>query len=79
MINMFASNVSTYGGCNIGLLTAIFEVNLRLFDTSARKKLLFVLRDLEPRMKSEDLEGILRSNIDGIWADINKPEKFKNH
>ena len=47
LINMWAQDIGRYGASNYGLLKVIFEVNLKLFDQSASKKLLFVLRDYD--------------------------------
>lgn len=47
LINMWAQDIGRYGASNYGLLKVIFEVNLKLFDQSSSKKLLFVLRDYD--------------------------------
>ena len=45
LINLWTTDIGRYGASNYGLLRVIFEVNLKLFNQSSAKKLLFVLRD----------------------------------
>ena len=51
LINMWTTDIGRYGASNLGLLKVIFEVNLKLFDQSSSKKLLFVLRDYDNRIE----------------------------
>lgn len=76
---MWTTDIGRYGASNYGLLKVIFEVNLKLFDQKSSKKLLFVLRDFDDRGNSfERIQGILQADLDKIWAEIYKPEKFAN-
>jgi hypothetical protein len=74
---MWTTDIGRYGASNYGLLKVIFEVNLKLFDQKSSKKLLFVLRDFDDRGNNfERIKGILESDLDKIWAEIYKPDKF---
>lgn len=59
LINMWAQDIGRYGASNYGLLKVIFEVNLKLFDQSSSKKLLFVLRDYDQRVPFETIKGMI--------------------
>ena len=79
LINMWTNDVGRYGASNYGLLKVIFEVNLKLFDQQAAKKLLFVLRDFDDRGNNGDrIKIILEGDIRRIWSEIYKPEKFRD-
>lgn len=63
----------------MGLLKIIFEVNLKLFDQHSMKKLLFVLRDFDDRDENaQEIMRKLEANMNEIWSEIYKPEKFVN-
>lgn len=54
-------------------------MNLKLFDQKSSKKLLFVLRDFDTRgNNAARIQGILESDLNRIWSEIYKPEKFAN-
>ena len=54
-------------------------MNLKLFDQKSSKKLLFVLRDFDDRgNNAARIQGILESDLNRIWSEIYKPEKFAN-
>ena len=79
LINMWTTDIGRYGASNYGLLKVIFEVNLKLFDQKSSKKLLFVLRDFDDRGNNyEKIKGILEADLDRIWSEIYKPDKFAN-
>lgn len=68
LINMWTQDVGRYGASNYGLLKVIFEVNLKLFDQKAAKRLLFVLRDFDDRGNNgERIKIILENDIRRIW------------
>jgi protein SEY1 len=76
---MWTTDIGRYGASNYGLLKVIFEVNLKLFDQKSSKKLLFVLRDFDDRAGNFDrIRKILEGDVDKIWSEIYKPEKFEN-
>lgn len=79
LINMWTTDIGRYGASNYGLLKVIFEVNLKLFDQKSNKKLLFVLRDFDDRGNNfQKIQGILEADLNRIWSEIYKPEKFAN-
>lgn len=54
-------------------------MNLKLFDQKSSKKLLFVLRDFDARgNNAARIQGILESDLNRIWSEIYKPDKFAN-
>jgi len=79
IINMWTQDVGRHTGSNYGLLKVIFEVNLKLFKQESAKKLLFCLRDFNPHTNNfESIKGMIRQDIEFIWADIYKPEGFED-
>ncbi len=78
LINMWTTDIGRYGASNYGLLKVIFESNLKLFDQSASKKLLFVLRDYDRRIEVEKIKNMLDTDVKNIWNEIYKPEKYAN-
>ena len=73
---MWTTDIGRYGASNYGLLKVIFESNLKLFDQSAQKKLLFVLRDYDSRIEQATIKKMLDTDIKNIWSEIYKPEKY---
>jgi hypothetical protein len=72
---MWTQDVGRYGASNYGLLKVIFEVNLKLFDQSSSKKLLFILRDFDDRGNNGDkIKRALLSDVKKIWQEIYKPD-----
>jgi len=45
IINLWYKDIGRYHASNQGLLKAIFEANLKLFDQNHEKVLMFVVRD----------------------------------
>lgn len=79
LVNMWTHDIGRHGASGHGLLKIIFEVNLKLFQQESAKKILFVLRDFADSPGNFDkFKNILKKDIDTIWDDIYKPEKFKN-
>ena len=60
---MWTTDIGRYGASNYGLLKVIFEVNLKLFDQHASKKLLFVLRDYDERIPFSQLKAMLDKDL----------------
>mmetsp|Transcript_45372 Transcript_45372/g.33153 ORF Transcript_45372/g.33153 Transcript_45372/m.33153 type:complete len:106 (-) Transcript_45372:1548-1865(-) len=76
---MWTTDIGRYGASNLGLLRVIFEVNLKLFNQQSAKKLLFVLRDFDDRGNNfEKITKILDGDVNAIWAQIYKPEQYKD-
>ena len=79
LINMWTNDIGRYGASNYGLLKVIFQVNLKLFDQKSSKKLLFVLRDFDGRgNNAARIQLILEGDLNKIWNEIYKPDKFAN-
>lgn len=79
LINMWTTDVGRYGASNYGLLKVIFEVNLKLFEQQAAKKLLFVLRDFDDRGGNyEKITKIILGDVQKIWSEIYKPDAHKD-
>ncbi|KAJ4957814.1 hypothetical protein NE237_024925 [Protea cynaroides] len=75
LINMWCHDIGREQAANKPLLKTVFQVMMRLF--SPRKTtLLFVIRD-KTRTPLENLEPILREDIQKIWDSVPKPEAHK--
>ncbi|GJS71269.1 root hair defective 3-like protein isoform X1 [Tanacetum coccineum] len=75
LINMWCHDIGREQAANKPLLKTVFQVMLRLF--SPRKTtLMFVIRD-KTRTPLENLEPVLREDIQKIWDSVPKPEHHK--
>ncbi|KAJ1420932.1 RHD3/Sey1 [Sesbania bispinosa] len=76
LINMWCHDIGREQAANKPLLKTVFQVMMRLF--SPRKTtLLFVIRD-KTRTPLENLEPILREDIQKIWDAVPKPQAHKD-
>ncbi|KAH1041126.1 hypothetical protein AAZX31_09G021300 [Glycine max] len=76
LINMWCHDIGREQAANKPLLKTVFQVMMRLF--SPRKTtLLFVIRD-KTKTPLENLEPILREDIQKIWDGIRKPEAHQH-
>ncbi|XP_078167910.1 protein ROOT HAIR DEFECTIVE 3-like [Carex rostrata] len=76
LINMWCHDIGREQAANKPLLKTVFQVMMRLF--SPRKTtLLFVIRD-KTRTPLENLEPILREDIQKIWDGVPKPQAHKD-
>ena len=61
------------------MLKIVFETNLKLFQQECDKKILIILRDFEEkRHKKDKIEELILNDINKIWTEIQKPERFAN-
>lgn len=75
LINMWCHDIGREQAANKPLLKTVFQVMMRLF--SPRKTtLLFVIRD-KTRTPLENLEPVLREDIQKIWDAVPKPQAHK--
>ncbi|XP_051115883.1 protein ROOT HAIR DEFECTIVE 3-like [Andrographis paniculata] len=75
LINMWCHDIGREQAANKPLLKTVFQVMMRLF--SPRKTtLMFVIRD-KTRTPLENLEPILREDIQKIWDSVPKPQAHK--
>ncbi|XP_024972185.1 protein ROOT HAIR DEFECTIVE 3-like isoform X2 [Cynara cardunculus var. scolymus] len=75
LINMWCHDIGREQAANKPLLKTVFQVMLRLF--SPRKTtLMFVIRD-KTRTPLENLEPVLREDVQKIWDSVPKPEAHK--
>ncbi|GAB4842527.1 Cell wall protein rhd3 [Ancistrocladus abbreviatus] len=75
LINMWCHDIGREQAANKPLLKTVFQVMMRLF--SPRKTtLMFVIRD-KTKTPLENLEPILRQDIQKIWDSVPKPEAHK--
>ncbi|KAL8458529.1 hypothetical protein ACS0TY_036160 [Phlomoides rotata] len=75
LINMWCHDIGREQAANKPLLKTVFQVMMRLF--SPRKTtMLFVIRD-KTRTPLENLEPVLREDIQKIWDAVPKPEAHK--
>ncbi|CAM8993548.1 unnamed protein product [Rhodiola kirilowii] len=75
LINMWCHDIGREQAANKPLLKTVFQVMMRLF--SPRKTtLMFVIRD-KTRTPLENLEPVLREDIQKIWDSVPKPESHK--
>ncbi|KMZ73350.1 putative Protein SEY1 [Zostera marina] len=76
LINMWCHDIGREHAANKPLLKTVFQVMMRLF--SPRKTtLLFVIRD-KSRTPLENLEPILREDIQKIWDTVQKPAAHRD-
>lgn len=78
LLNMWATDIGRAQAANYEILKVIFECNLKLFHQTAKKKLLFVLRDFTADQNQEMAMWRLKSDLQNIWQGIYKPEKYKS-
>ncbi|KAI8544599.1 hypothetical protein RHMOL_Rhmol08G0309500 [Rhododendron molle] len=75
LINMWCHDIGREQAANKPLLKTVFQVMMRLF--SPRKTtLMFVIRD-KTRTPLENLEPVLREDIQKIWDSVTKPQAHK--
>lgn len=75
LINMWCHDIGREQAANKPLLKTVFQVMMRLF--SPRKTtLMFVIRD-KTRTPLENLEPVLREDIQKIWDSVPKPHVHK--
>ncbi|KAL3824449.1 hypothetical protein ACJIZ3_020478 [Penstemon smallii] len=75
LINMWCHDIGREQAANKPLLKTVFQVMMRLF--SPRKTtLVFVIRD-KTRTPLENLEPVLREDIQKIWDSVPKPQEHK--
>ncbi|XP_016497005.1 protein ROOT HAIR DEFECTIVE 3 homolog 1-like isoform X2 [Nicotiana tabacum] len=75
LINMWCHDIGREQAANKPLLKTVFQVMMRLF--SPRKTtLMFVIRD-KTRTPLENLEPVLREDIQKIWDSVPKPQAYK--
>ncbi|KAG6415812.1 hypothetical protein SASPL_123231 [Salvia splendens] len=75
LINMWCHDIGREQAANKPLLKTVFQVMMRLF--SPRKTtLMFVIRD-KTRTPLENLEPILREDVQKIWDSVPKPDAHK--
>ncbi|KAG0490154.1 hypothetical protein HPP92_007017 [Vanilla planifolia] len=76
LINIWCHDIGREHAANKPLLKTVFQVMMRLF--SPRKTtLLFVIRD-KTKTPLENLEPILREDIQKIWDSVRKPHEHKD-
>lgn len=76
LINMWCHDIGREQAANKPLLKTVFQVMMRLF--SPRKTtLMFVIRD-KTRTPLENLEPVLREDIQKIWDSVPKPQAHKD-
>ncbi|KAK1362827.1 Protein ROOT HAIR DEFECTIVE 3-like [Heracleum sosnowskyi] len=75
LINMWCHDIGREQAANKPLLKTVFQVMMRLF--SPRKTtLMFVIRD-KTKTPLENLEPVLREDIQKIWDSVPKPQAHK--
>ncbi|KAG7014019.1 Protein ROOT HAIR DEFECTIVE 3-like 1, partial [Cucurbita argyrosperma subsp. argyrosperma] len=76
LINMWCHDIGREQAANKPLLKTVFQVMMRLF--SPRKTtLMFVIRD-KTRTPLENLEPVLREDVQKIWDSVPKPHAHKD-
>ncbi|KAL1533455.1 Cell wall protein rhd3 [Salvia divinorum] len=75
LINMWCHDIGREQAANKPLLKTVFQVMMRLF-SPRRTTLMFIIRD-KTRTPLENLEPILREDIQKIWDSVPKPEAHK--
>ena len=78
LINMWATDVGRHAASNYEIFKVILECNLKLFNQSSKKKMLFVIRDFNFKKNNpEKYKETLFSGLDKIWTAIYKADKYK--
>ena len=78
MVNVWLQEVGRFSGANYEILKLVFELNLRFFKSESPKKLVFVVRDYNDRENFEYIRAILKNDVERLWAEVPKPEQYKN-
>lgn len=79
IVNMWTSEIGRYKAASVGLLKTIFEVNLKLFNTNSRQRILFMLRDFNEQQNNlEILKQQINETMAKIWKEISKPETHQH-
>lgn len=82
IVNMWQSDIGRHVAANYGVLSTVFEMNLKLFANNkgtAKTMLLFMIRDFDPDEHTLSmLEKQLKTDMGRIWAGVPKPEEFKS-
>ncbi|PKA57267.1 Protein root hair defective 3 [Apostasia shenzhenica] len=76
LINMWCHDIGREHAANKPLLKTVFQVMMRLF-SPRRTTLLFVIRD-KTKTPLENLEPILKEDIQKIWDSVRKPHEYKD-
>lgn len=81
IVNMWEQQIGLYQGNNMALLKTVFEVNLSLFGKNQnghKVLLLFVIRDHVGITPLSSLQESLVTELEKVWADLNKPTECEN-
>ncbi|CCH61377.1 hypothetical protein TBLA_0E03230 [Henningerozyma blattae CBS 6284] len=84
IVNLWENQIGLYQGNNLALLKTVFEVNLSLFGKSFdplknnKVLLLFVIRDHVGVTPLSSLSESLTTELENIWATLNKPSNCKD-
>ena len=78
LINMCYTDLGRSDASNYGIFKVIFDANLKLFGQKAKKKLVFVIRDFDPRSEINTVRQQISTDLDKIWRDIVKEGPFEN-
>ncbi|XP_073006806.1 protein ROOT HAIR DEFECTIVE 3-like isoform X2 [Typha latifolia] len=76
LINMWCHDIGREQAANKPLLKTVFQVMMRLF-CPRKTTLLFVIRD-KTKTPLENLEPVLREDIQKIWDAVSKPQAHKD-
>ena len=76
IINMWTIDIGRYTASNLGILNTVFKLNLKLFTQKQKKKICFVFRDFDEDQSSEKIISMMSNDIEQIWNEIPKPEKY---
>ncbi len=81
LINMWHTDIGRYQAGSLGLISVIFEVNLKLFGKTQKKKILFVIRDFKDFNKDHETNVTkqkILNDMNTIWSKIMKPNEHQN-
>ena len=78
IINMWTFDIGRYTASNLGILSTIFKLYLKLFVVKFVKQICFIFRDYEDNQSINNIITMMQSDIFTIWNEIPKPEKYKN-
>ena len=77
LMNMWTQDVGRYTASNYNVLKMVFEMNLKLFNQDCAKKIIVILRDYNEKIcKKEIFESLILKDIQNLWNEIKKPDKF---
>ena len=78
IVNIWLNEIGRFSAASYEIIKFIMETHLQYFKNQSPKKLLFVIRDFSDEENFLDLRNLLKYDVQKLWDEIIKPEKFAN-